>query len=77
MDHGAAKRRVPGTAGVLTSMLLATVTTVSWESLGLSEDVNAVIVSLPVALVALVVVSLLTKQRAPTPGPVDPAPARG
>ena len=65
------------TAGVLSSMLLATVATITRETLGLSEDVNAVIVSLPVALVALVVVSLLTTPRAPTSRSVDPAPARG
>lgn len=50
-------------AGVLSSMILATVATITWETLGLSEDVNAVIVSLPVALVVLVVVSLLTRPR--------------
>ena len=52
-------------AGALSSMVLATVTTVGWETAGLSERVNAVIVSLPVSVVALVVVSLLTKPRAP------------
>lgn len=65
------------TAGVLSSMILATVTTITWETLGLSEDVNAVIVSLPVALVALVVVSLLTKPRAAASSSREPTPARG
>ncbi|WP_298805859.1 hypothetical protein [uncultured Pseudokineococcus sp.] len=50
-------------AGALTSMVLATVTTVGWETAGLSSDVNAVIVSLPVSVVSLVVVSLLTGRR--------------
>lgn len=50
-------------AGALSSMVLATVTTVGWETAGLSEQVNAVIVSLPVSVAALVVVSLLTGRR--------------
>jgi len=51
-------------AGALASMLLATVTTITWETLGLSDDLNAVIVALPVSVVTLVVVSLLTRSRA-------------
>ncbi len=55
------------TAGVLSSMVLGTVTTLTWESLGLSASLNAIIVSLPVALLALVVVSLLTTLRPAQP----------
>ncbi|MEJ5914572.1 sodium:solute symporter family protein [Pseudokineococcus sp. 1T1Z-3] len=50
-------------AGALASMVLATLTTIGWEVAGLSQQVNAVIVSLPVSVAALVVVSLLTGRR--------------
>ncbi len=65
------------TAGVLSSMILGTVMTLVWESAGLSENVNAIIVSLPVALVALVLVSLMTKPRAEARDVDSPAAAPG
>ncbi|MGC0252699.1 sodium:solute symporter family protein [Pseudactinotalea sp. Z1748] len=68
------------TAGALTSMLLGVVVTIVWEQMGQPYDVNAVIVSLPVALVSLVVISLLVPNRTgPEIGPEDaqPAPRRG
>ncbi|MGC0273279.1 sodium:solute symporter family protein [Pseudactinotalea sp. Z1739] len=68
------------TAGALTSMLLGVVVTIVWEQMGQPYDVNAVIVSLPVALGSLVVISLLVPNRTePAIGPEDaqPAPRRG
>lgn len=44
--------------GALTSMVLGVVVTIVWEQLGKPFDVNAIIVSLPVALAALIIVSL-------------------
>ncbi len=44
--------------GAISSMVVATVVTVTWEQLGRPFDLNAIIVSLPVTLVTLVVVSL-------------------
>jgi SSS family solute:Na+ symporter len=51
--------------GVLASMTLGVVITITWEQLGLPGGVNSVLVSLPVALVALVVVSLAVPDRTP------------
>ncbi|MGQ7788223.1 sodium:solute symporter family protein [Nesterenkonia sp. PF2B19] len=51
------------TPAVLTSMGLGVLVTIGWEQLADSE-LNAVIVSLPAAVVALVVVSLVTTPRA-------------
>lgn len=53
--------------GALTSMVLGVVVTIVWEQMGQPYGVNSVIVSLPVSLIALVVVSLAMpnkKQRA-------------
>ncbi len=44
--------------GAISSMVVATVVTVTWEQLGRPFDVNAIIVSLPLTLVTLVAVSL-------------------
>ncbi|MDZ5077355.1 sodium:solute symporter family protein [Nesterenkonia sp. HG001] len=71
------------TAGVLSSMILGVIVTILWEQLADSE-LNAVIVSLPVAVIALLVVSLLTTPRAEAlpdelaePGPeIDPQKER-
>ncbi|MFC7403623.1 sodium:solute symporter family protein [Georgenia alba] len=49
------------TAGVLTSMALGVVVTIGWEQLGRPDEVNSVIISLPVAVLALVLVSLVTR----------------
>ncbi len=51
--------------GVLTSMTLGVVLTITWEQLGRPYDVNSVLVSLPVALLALAVVSLAVPDRSP------------
>lgn len=49
--------------GALSSMLLATAVTITWEQLDRPYDLKSVLVSLPVALVTLVVVSLLVPDR--------------
>ncbi|MDO5661595.1 MAG: sodium:solute symporter family protein [Brachybacterium sp.] len=46
--------------GAITAMVLAGATTLYWEFSGRAEELNSVIVALPVAIVSLVVVSLLT-----------------
>ncbi|WP_254712345.1 sodium:solute symporter family transporter [Serinicoccus kebangsaanensis] len=46
--------------GALASMTLAVVVTITWEQLGRPGDVHSVLVSLPLTLLTLVVVSLLT-----------------
>lgn len=51
------------TPGVLTSMGLGVIVTIAWEQAADSE-LNAVVISLPIAVVALFVVSLLTTPRA-------------
>lgn len=63
------------TAGVLASMTLGTVVTIVWEQLGQPGGVNAVIVSLPVALLTLVLVSLLVPGSRGSGGLDDDAPA--
>lgn len=51
------------TVGALTSMALGGVVTIVWEQMGQPYEVNAVIVSLPVAVISLIVVSLLVPNR--------------
>jgi SSS family solute:Na+ symporter len=64
--------------GVLASMTLGVVITITWEQLGLPGGVNSVLVSLPVALVALVVVSLAVPDRTPrSMEEPEPEPAGG
>lgn len=48
-------------AGALACMVLGTVVTIAWEEFDQPWDINSVLVSLPVALVSLVGISLLTK----------------
>lgn len=48
-------------AGALSCMVLATAVTITWEQLDQPWDINSVLVSLPVALVCLIGVSLLTR----------------
>jgi len=49
--------------GAISSMTVATVVTIVWEQLGQPYDINSVLISLPVTLVTLVVVSLLVPNR--------------
>ncbi|UYM07685.1 sodium:solute symporter family protein [Solicola gregarius] len=58
-------------AGALTCMILGTVVTITWEELDQPLDVNSVLISLPVALVSLVGVSLLTKPSDPLEASVE------
>ncbi|MFD1860744.1 sodium:solute symporter family protein [Aeromicrobium camelliae] len=51
-------------AGAIATILVGGAVTVFWEATGRSADVNSVIISLPAAIVTLVVVSLLTPARA-------------
>ncbi|WP_153392822.1 sodium:solute symporter family protein [Ornithinicoccus halotolerans] len=65
--------------GALTSMVLSTVVTITWEQLGQPFDLNSVLVSLPVSLITLVVVSLALPDRgghAADETPTDPDAAR-
>ena len=48
-------------AGALACMVLGTVVTIVWEELDQPMDVNSVLISLPVALIALIGISLITK----------------
>ena len=57
------------TWGAIASMVLGTVVTIVWEQLGQPFDVNSVIVSLPVALISLVAVSLAVPNKAAEPQP--------
>ena len=51
------------TAGVLTSMILGGLSTITWEMiLNRPNDWNSVIVALPISVVALIIVSLLTQK---------------
>lgn len=50
-------------AGALTSMVLGVVVTITWEQIGRPFDLNAVLISLPVALISLVLVSLAVPDR--------------
>ncbi len=49
--------------GAISSMVVATVVTVTWEQAGRPFDINAIIVSLPATLITLVAVSLLVPGR--------------
>ncbi|WP_219417114.1 sodium:solute symporter family protein [Pseudonocardia nigra] len=51
-------------AGALSSMVVGTAVTIAWEATGGFADVNGVLLSLPAAVLALVVVSLLTRPSA-------------
>ncbi|WP_010203971.1 sodium:solute symporter family protein [Salinibacterium sp. PAMC 21357] len=53
------KRATP--AGAISGMIAGGLMTVIWQLSSMSEEINAVVVSLPVALVALIGVSLVTK----------------
>lgn len=53
------KRATP--AGAIVSMVVGGIVTIAWEASGLSADINAVIVALPTAVAALVLVSLTTR----------------
>lgn len=44
-------------------MVAGGLTTIIWEASGMSASINAIIVSLPVAVVIFVVISLLTKKK--------------
>ncbi len=55
--------RRASTWGALTAMVLSTIVTIVWEQLGQPYDLNAVLISLPVSLVTLVVVSLTVPNR--------------
>ncbi|MDR4532940.1 sodium:solute symporter family protein [Glutamicibacter sp. PS] len=57
-------KRATGVA-VAVAMIVGGVVTITWEVQGLSEQVNAIIISLPITLVVLVVLSLLTQPRSP------------
>ncbi|MFD6952555.1 sodium:solute symporter [Nocardiopsis sp. NPDC060348] len=56
------------TAGAVAALVAGAATTIGWQAAGTPGGLNAVVVALPAALVALVVVSLVT--RAPDPGRV-------
>lgn len=49
--------------GALCSMVLGVIVTITWEQLGKPYGLNSVIISLPVALIVMVVVSLATPDR--------------
>jgi len=55
--------RRASTAGAVAAMIVATTLTVVWEEMGQPFDLNAVLVSLPVSVITLVVVSLLLPSR--------------
>ncbi|MHC6176516.1 hypothetical protein [Glutamicibacter endophyticus] len=62
--HEAECARATGVA-VAVAMIVGGVVTITWEVQGLSEQINAIIISLPITLVVLVVLSLLTQPRSP------------
>lgn len=51
--------------GVIASMTLGVVVTITWEQLGRPGGVHSVLVSLPIALLAMVLVSLLVPDKEP------------
>lgn len=51
--------------GALASMVLGVVITIVWEQLGQPFDLNSVLISLPIALIALVAVSLIVPDKSP------------
>lgn len=53
------KRATPW--GAIAGMIVGGIATVAWESTGRSADINAVVVALPLAVAALIIVSLLTR----------------
>ncbi|MBE9403308.1 sodium:solute symporter family protein [Brachybacterium sp. Marseille-Q2903] len=57
--------------GALAAMLVGGVATIGWEVSGRAAEVNSVIVSLPLAIIALVVGSLLTRPKADEALPQD------
>lgn len=57
--------------GALAAMLVGAVATVGWEVSGRAADINSVIISLPQAIIALVVGSLLTKPKTEETLPAD------
>ena len=63
--------------GATCSMTVATVVTIVWEQLGRPYDVNSVLVSLPLTLATLVVVSLLVPNRQSTTDHAATAEASG
>lgn len=58
-------------AGALAAMLLAGAVTLFWEFTGRAEDLNSVIIALPVAIITLVAISLVTPRH---PGAHLPVP---
>lgn len=62
-------------AGAIAGMLAGGVMTVIWQVSSMSGEVNAIVVSLPVAVIALVGVSLATKNHTPVTEPVPAANA--
>ena len=64
--------------GALAAMLVGGVATIAWEVSGRAAEVNSVIISLPLAIIALLVGSLLTRPRADESLPQDvETPAAG
>ncbi|WP_017570091.1 sodium:solute symporter family protein [Nocardiopsis halotolerans] len=63
------------TPGAVAALVVGAATTIGWRIAGTPGELNGVIVALPAALVALVVVSLLTK--APDPVRIDAVDASG
>ncbi|MDT0443483.1 sodium:solute symporter family protein [Streptomyces johnsoniae] len=63
--------------GAMSAMVLSTVVTIVWEQLDQPYDLNAVLISLPVSLVTLVLVSLAVPDRGtrPADAATDAAPA--
>jgi SSS family solute:Na+ symporter len=62
--------------GAISSMIVATVLTITWEQIGRPGDINAIIISLPATLITLVAVSLMIPGREPaTPRETEPSPA--
>ncbi|WP_026550073.1 sodium:solute symporter family protein [Arthrobacter sp. Br18] len=59
--------------GAIAGMVVGGVVTVVWQVSSMSADVNAVVVALPAAVIALVAVSLATKDRRGIPAGNDPA----
>jgi len=49
--------------GAISSMVVATVTTITWEQLGRPFELNAILISLPATLLTLVAVSLMVPDR--------------
>ena len=70
------KRATP--AGAISGMLAGGLMTVVWQLSSMAGEVNAIVVSLPVALLALIGVSMMTKNHKKTVDThADAAPAQG